>query len=102
VQAFLEAACAGDLDSLKSYSPRRSTCLPAELVAALDEEDKGAAAVRDANSAQRSTSPRARAAPTYAPSSSIDELGLPVDPEDDDGTYASPLFFFTNHSFNLS
>ncbi|CAL4902523.1 unnamed protein product [Urochloa decumbens] len=75
VQAFLEAACAGDLDSLKS------------LVAALDEEGTGAAsvaaAVRDANK-RTALHFAAREGRTDVCQFLIEELGLPVDPKDDD------------------
>ncbi|CAN6327084.1 unnamed protein product [Urochloa humidicola] len=80
VQAFLEAACAGDLDSLKS------------LVAALDEEGTGAAsvaaAVRDANK-RTALHFAAREGRTDVCQFLIEELGLPVDPKDDD--YETPL-----------
>ncbi|PUZ64376.1 hypothetical protein GQ55_3G139200 [Panicum hallii var. hallii] len=76
VQAFLEAARAGDLDSLKS------------LVAALDEEGTGAAAVaaavRDANK-RTALHFAAREGRTDVCQFLIDQLGLPVDPRDDDG-----------------
>ncbi|RLM98318.1 ankyrin-3 [Panicum miliaceum] len=76
VQAFLEAARVGDLDSLKS------------LVAALDEEGTGAAAVaaavRDANK-RTALHFAAREGCTDVCQFLIDQLGLPVDPRDDDG-----------------
>jgi ankyrin repeat protein len=78
-----------------------STCLPAELVAALDEDDKGASAVRDANK-RTALHFAARQGRTDVCAFLVDELRLPVDPEDDDGSYVSPLLFITNHSFKLS
>ncbi|KAF8724981.1 hypothetical protein HU200_020705 [Digitaria exilis] len=76
VQAFLEAARAGDLDSLK------------DVAAALDEEGTGAAAVaaavRDANK-RTALHFAAREGRTDVCQFLIDQLGLPVDPKDDDG-----------------
>ncbi|XP_062179888.1 uncharacterized protein LOC133884474 [Phragmites australis] len=84
VQAFLEAARAGDLDSVK------------KLVAALDEEGKGAAAVaaavRDANK-RTALHFAAREGRTDVCAFLIDQLGLPVDPKDDDGE--TPLIHAT-------
>ncbi|KAK3141007.1 hypothetical protein QOZ80_5AG0408850 [Eleusine coracana subsp. coracana] len=84
VQAFLEAACTGDLDSLK------------KLAAALDEEGKGAAAVaaavRDANK-RTALHFAARQGRTDVCAFLIDQLGLPVDPVDDDGE--TPLIHAT-------
>ncbi|GJM94260.1 hypothetical protein PR202_ga10890 [Eleusine coracana subsp. coracana] len=81
VQAFLEAACTGDLDSLK------------KLAAALDEEGKGAAAVaaavRDANK-RTALHFAARQGRTDVCAFLIDQLGLPVDPVDDDGMHFAP------------
>ncbi|KAL6624649.1 hypothetical protein ACP70R_031970 [Stipagrostis hirtigluma subsp. patula] len=76
VQAFLEAACSGDLDAFK------------KLAAALDDEGKGAAAVaaavRDANK-RTALHFAAREGRTEVCAFLVDELGLPVDPKDDDG-----------------
>jgi hypothetical protein len=87
--------------SSHAYIPSTlSKRLPAELVAALDEEDKGAAAVaaavRDANK-RTALHFAARQGRTDVCAFLIDELGLPVDPEDDDGTYA-PLFISPKHA----
>ncbi|EEC78349.1 hypothetical protein OsI_18099 [Oryza sativa Indica Group] len=75
VQAFLEAARAGDLDSLK------------KLAAALDEEGKGvaavAAAVKDANK-RTALHFAAREGRTHVCHFLISDLALPVDPKDDD------------------
>uniref|UniRef100_A0ACD6AMH3 Uncharacterized protein n=2 Tax=Avena sativa TaxID=4498 RepID=A0ACD6AMH3_AVESA len=76
VQGFLEAACTGDLESLR------------KLGSALDEEGKGAAAVaagvRDAN---RRTALHfaAREGRTEVCQFLVEQLRLPVDPKDDDG-----------------
>ncbi|KAG8084649.1 hypothetical protein GUJ93_ZPchr0010g10693 [Zizania palustris] len=84
VQAFLEAARAGDLDSLN------------KLAAALDEDGKGvaavAAAVRDANK-RTALHFAAREGRTDACDFLITQLGLPIDPKDDDGE--TPLIHAT-------
>ncbi|KAG0516427.1 hypothetical protein BDA96_09G002200 [Sorghum bicolor] len=84
VQAFLEAARAGDLQSLKS------------LVAVLDEDGTGAAsvasAVRDANK-RTALHFAAREGRADVCEFLIGELGLPVDPKDDDGE--TPLIHAT-------
>ncbi|CAM0958795.1 unnamed protein product [Alopecurus aequalis] len=76
VQAFLEAACSGDLEALR------------KLGSALDEEGKGAAAVAagvcDAN---RRTALHfaAREGRTEVCQFLVEQLRLPVDPKDNDG-----------------
>ncbi|KAJ1261148.1 hypothetical protein BS78_09G006100 [Paspalum vaginatum] len=76
VQAFLESARAGDLNSLQN------------LAAALDEDGTGAAsvaaAVRDANK-RTALHFAAREGRTDVCQFLIDNLRLPVDPKDDDG-----------------
>lgn len=87
VQAFLEAARAGDLDSLK------------KLAAALDEEGKGvaavAAAVKDANK-RTALHFAAREGRTHVCHFLISDLALPVDPKDDDGE--TPLIHATRQA----
>uniref|UniRef100_A0A0E0KXG6 Serine/threonine-protein kinase BSK1-like TPR repeats domain-containing protein n=1 Tax=Oryza punctata TaxID=4537 RepID=A0A0E0KXG6_ORYPU len=87
VQAFLEAARAGDLESLK------------KLAAALDEEGKGvaavAAAVRDANK-RTALHFAARDGRTDVCHFLISDLALPVDPKDDDGE--TPLIHATRQA----
>lgn len=84
VQAFLEAARAGDLQSLQ------------RLAAALDEDGTGAsavaAAVRDANK-RTALHFAAREGRTDVCQFLIGQLGLPVDPKDDDGE--TPLIHAT-------
>jgi ankyrin repeat protein len=108
VQGFLEAACSGDLDALRSTfpadpvpPPRNNFCpakpahllafavAAAELGSALDEEGKGAAAVaagvRDANK-RTALHFAAREGRTEVCQLLVEQLRLPVDPKDDDGT----------------
>ena len=116
VQAFLEAACSGDLDALRSTCPASASPVPpaldpfrpvqlshllffrlaaAGLGSALDEEGKGAAAVaagvRDANK-RTALHFAAREGRTEVCRFLLEQLRLPVDPKDDDGTvpYPSP------------
>jgi hypothetical protein len=75
--------------TLSSLLPR-TRCLPAGLVAALDEDGTGAAsvaaAVRDANK-RTALHFAAREGRTDVCEFLIGELGLPVDPKDEDGWY---------------
>ncbi|KAK1661122.1 hypothetical protein QYE76_049281 [Lolium multiflorum] len=77
VQGFLEAACSRDLDALR------------KLGSALDEDGKGAAAVaagvRDANK-RTALHFAAREGRTEVCKFLVEQLRLPVDPKDDDGT----------------
>ncbi|KAE8818266.1 ankyrin-3 [Hordeum vulgare] len=99
VQAFLEAACSGDLEALRSRPPAPApllTCLASSLLllvlvaefgSALDEEGKGVAAVaagmRDANK-RTALHFAAREGRTEVSQFLVEQLRLPVDPKDDD------------------